>query len=1324
MMKRTRLYIGIFLLLALAGCSSERFPGCCGSTGNRDVPFSETVLFDFKTGAGAITKENPDGNLQIISSADLLTLLAAAQDTQNLGTGVVSGLVLFNGAPVQDVSLKATDSEGRLLAIRTEGRKVGNNLILPDGMVCPPDLVSFDNICIKGSIYYNSPGGVPDFSNNKGTATTGTFTIFNLPPGDVYLWASRGGRGTSRIRVFENKISVGKIQVIPIPISTVGITGSVVEARDESTLVPAATISIQGTTDPGLTTVSDASGLYTIVSIGTNGNYLMKVSKAGYWPSYHGLNTLPFQATNDVPDVTRTVSAFSNSYIEGLPKSAGNVSRNLPKPNPGLGIITGRVKGGDGTPQHCAKLTGNGAGVTNADGEDLTLRGAVVVYVDGSRDDCESKVDVEQTSTNGLFLIYNIPSDVPEVFIKYITRPRPLNAGSSEPTPVVSGGMIAPAIPGAVFVQDMINSGNGRTQELSGLMTNEHDDRIADAKISILGIQAAYTYQYSDDGGGTFTEFTDAEAVSKSAPLPGEYRIPQNADEEGRIPLIGGMTYRIRTSDGIHADTYQLVNMAGAITKQNLLISSKPRFSDPEMGEVHGNVIDQVTGKLAEKVTLKVTDLNGNPVGGGEITAPEGIFEISNVPSKNIPGGLINLSVVSGDDSGNAVVRVYPNGITFLEFSIAKVVPAQVPVSGTVKDFDGTTAVNQARLKIHGRTDLISTDGDGRYNTNLESFGRFVIKSEKTGFYDTYNFFPTSGILDGSSNLDLFSISRDPIKAIATSANVTIDPAMGMIAGTTVENSFDSRLCGGCLNDESHSAVLGFFNEDSQVDIAITNADTNTVHVFFGKETDGSDAGIFEVANRKAFADRIGPSPSAIATGNFDGNGNLDLVIANRGASSTQDGITVLLGDKNGNFTPVASPVVDNDQKPLTNSPLNAPVALAVGLFDSDTFSDVAVVNQTDVVVLLGNGNGTFRPIVQNNTVVKNSLGQNPSAIVAGDFNQDNRLDMAISNEGDNSISVFLGSTDGTFQPLSDPNTGSPIVIQGVPNPRALALLDVNSDGRLDLAAMNRSVEGTVTILIGNVSGGFDPLKDPNGRTRPPVIVGAGPSAMTIGEFNGDNRVDLAVTRDNQAFLILLGNGDGTFTVSPPLSLGLAGPPQQILLQDVDRNGLFDLIVVGSTWTEMLMGQEKPVGGIAVEARDLDGNRVGTVIYPNGASTGSTDADGRFVIFNVPPGLTVVRNTSQGAGNKVVDLYPDSVSYTKIKTLSVQPFFVSVQGVTYDPVGPPPAGVPVGGVSIHLFGMDVKTKSDPTTGNYKFDVDANSEYILRLFFDILPSPTP
>jgi hypothetical protein len=710
-----------------------------------------------------------------------------------------------------------------------------------------------------------------------------------------------------------------------------------------------------------------------------------------------------------------------------------------------------------------------------------------------------------------------------------------------------------------------------------------------------------------------------------------------------------------------------------------------------------------------------MTDLDGNPVGGGEITTSTGVFSVS-----NLPPGLINLAIASGDDSGNEVVRVYPNGITFFELMMAKVIPARVSVPGIVRGLDGLSTVGQAQLKVLGRQGLIAANGIGEYKANLESFGQFVIKAEKAGFYDTYNFFPAAGVIDASNNLDLFSISRDETNFLATDAGIPIDRANGVIAGTTVKNSLQPNPITAAIDTGSHSAVLGYFNRDSLVDIAVTVADPNPglagkVKVLFG-DSNGS------FANAKEFT--VGKGPSAIVAGNFDGNGNLDLVVANTGDNS----ITVLLGDKNGDFTSVDVPLVDDQQKPLSPPPFNGPVALAVGFFDSDNFSDIAVVDQNHVIVLLGNGNGTFHPIYQNSSIVRNAVEANPTAIVAGDFNQDNRLDMAISNASSNSISILLGSTDGTFQPLSDPNTGAPIVIQGVPNPQAMTLFDANSDGRLDLAVVSRS-QGTVTILIGNVSGGFDTLKDSNGKVLAPIDVGTNPSALTIGEFNGDNRIDLAVTREgsltdpnDQSVLPLLGNGNGTFTPSTPVSLGDLTEPRQILLEDADRNGLFDLIVVGSTKIISLMGKEDPVGGVSVEARNLEGTRVGTVVYPG--STSKTSADGRFMIFNVPPGITLVRNTGQGAGNKMIDTYPDSVSYTKIKTLAVQPFLVSVQGVTYDPVGPPPAGVPVGAVNIHLFGMDVKTKSDNTTGSYKFDVDANSEYILRLFFDLPSRATP
>jgi len=1257
-----------FLALTLAGCNSQTFPGGPGSTGTRDVPFTETYLFDFKTGAGPISRDNPDGNLQIISAADLLTLLAAAQDQQLTGLGTVSGLVLSNGSPVQDIALKVTDAEGNLLAIRMEGKRIGNNLVLPDGFICPPENISFDNICIKGSIYYNSPGGVPDFSNNKGTSVAGTYTIFNLPPGEIYLWASRGGRGNARIKVFANKISVGRLQVIPIAVSTVGVTGSVIEAKDESTAVAQATISVLGTDDPELTTVSDGNGLYSFVSIGTNGNYLVKVSKPGHWDSYHFLNTTPFQATTDIQDVTKTVSSYSNNYIAEI-ASQGGVPVDRSK-----GIITGRVTGGDGTPQHCAKLS-----IRDAAGNDLSATGAVVVYVSGSRSSCEVQSDTAQTSTNGLFFIYNVP--IGEVFVSYFTR---VTLGAGGATNSSSGGMIVPSFPGVVFVQNMTNSGTNTAHVLSGSIIDAgNSSPVSGAQLTFLGITPQ---TYSSDSAG-------------------DYNVPDDV-------LIGGRVYRAKISGAGHADTYEIFTMTNKETKQNLIISPPSTTTNPALGEIYGLLIDQVTGQTAENVTLRITDLDGDEISGGVITSSDGTFRIPNVPP-----GMVNLSVISGDDSGNATLYVYPNGVTYFEFVMTKVIPSQVAVSGTIRDLAGTS-VGGSELRAMGKSSIVTADGSGNYQGTLETAGRFVIKTEKNGYYDTYNFHPRTGVLH-SIGLDLLSISREQIGNAALTAGLAQGSANGVIVGTTVRSSFSEEISSEVLGAGPHAAVLGFFNKDFTLDIAITKPGTpGIVTILFGIE---NVAGAFGNPNTIT----VGDNPSAIATADFDGNGSADLVVANRDDST----ITILRGDKNGNFNEVASPIVDAEQQPIVPQPLSAPIALAAGFFDSDTFADIAVVNEGDnsVIVLLGNGNGTFHPIVQNASIIRNGVDHGPKAIIAGDFNQDQRMDMAISNSQSDTITVLLGSTDGTFQPLSDPNTGSPITLSAGDDPQAMALVDMNSDARLDLAVINRSAN-RLTIFIGNTSGGFDRLADANRNPVPPISVGNDPSSITVGEFNGDGRADLAITRQaDNTVLVLLGNGDGTFTLSDPIALGAPlTTPEKILLSDQDRDSLFDLVVVGSH-VGTLLGRENSTSGISIEARDMDGARVGEVRYLNGLGEVdptllATSTNGGFIIFNVPPGLVVVRAVNGGVGNNIIDSIPDAVSYTKLRAISLLPSVVSINGVTYDPVGPPPAGVPVGAVNIQVLGMDVQTQSDANSGNYSFQIDANGEYIIRLCWDLPNQP--
>jgi hypothetical protein len=243
----------------------------------------------------------------------------------------------------------------------------------------------------------------------------------------------------------------------------------------------------------------------------------------------------------------------------------------------------------------------------------------------------------------------------------------------------------------------------------------------------------------------------------------------------------------------------------------------------------------------------------------------------------------------------------------------------------------------------------------------------------------------------------------------------------------------------------------------------------------------------------------VGSEPTAVATGDFNGDGNLDLVVANFHVNT----VSVLLGKGDGTFNAAVNYNVGH-----------GPISVAVADLNGDHKLDLVVVNETDnnASVLLGNGDGTFNAQVAYPT----GVGGNPLSVVIGDFNGDGIPDLAVADFQTQQVSVLLGNGDGSFQTVKAYSTGA--------NPSSIVAADFNGDGKLDLALtstpLGSSPGNLVSLLLGNGDGTFGA----------PALFGAGylSYSSAVGDFNRDGAPDLAVANGGSNTVSLLLNVQGT----------------------------------------------------------------------------------------------------------------------------------------------------------------------------------------------------
>jgi hypothetical protein len=428
------------------------------------------------------------------------------------------------------------------------------------------------------------------------------------------------------------------------------------------------------------------------------------------------------------------------------------------------------------------------------------------------------------------------------------------------------------------------------------------------------------------------------------------------------------------------------------------------------------------------------------------------------------------------------------------------------------------------------------------------------------------------GDLNGDGRLDLVTPRSNSAEASVLLGTGDGGFAAGVVYPTGVHPSTDDpRIC------YPTSVALGDLDGDGRLDVVVANEGSGTVSVLLG-------------AGDGAFAAKVdypaGAVPVSVALGDLNGDGNLDIFAARHDA----DAVSVLLGKGDGTF-PTWAPYATDDPSSST----------ALGDLNGDGKLDVVAASRdsNEVSVLLGVGDGAFAVQVPYPAGGPRRFVQEYEFVALGDLDADGKLDLVAGSynpEAPGTVGVLLGKGDGTFWGRTD----FPVA----DGPTRVALGDLNGDGKLDIVASSRSgyygASGTVSVLLGKGDGAF--------ATNVDYAAGIQPYSVALGDLDGDGQLEIIVLdfdpTGSEVLSVLPGNGDGTFAtrVSYPSP---SGDLRSMALGDLNADGRVDVVVVGSDVVDVLLGKADGTLASLVEYRAAG-------LDPGSAALGDLDGDGQL----------------------------------------------------------------------------------------------------------------
>ena len=507
----------------------------------------------------------------------------------------------------------------------------------------------------------------------------------------------------------------------------------------------------------------------------------------------------------------------------------------------------------------------------------------------------------------------------------------------------------------------------------------------------------------------------------------------------------------------------------------------------------------------------------GFTVGGGYNAPSSGTFN----PGPN--------SIVAADVSGDGkldLVGLTPNNGVYVFLGNGDGT-FKTPVNystGTTAGCCSGLAVGD--LNSDGKLDLAISANDGIS----------ILLNAGSGTFATGVYYPSgvagSATGDGIAIGDLNGDKKPDV--VVTNENQGVIIFLNQGSGTFKESS----VINGVPMGATGNVVLADINNDKKLDIVLVDSGGD-IFTFLGKGT-----GLFSTGPAYPLQAQTNGGNYLVAVGDFNGDGTLDLLDTN-GMNTN----TVSLGRGDGSFQ--TNPIYAYSTTLLANNIVTAD-------FNGDGFPDIAQSLSGDANGKIGINLGSAHGVLGTTSQVTASTCANNLVewVATGDVNGDGKADIVATMQDatfagcqNNTVAVLIGLGTGKFKTAVYYPTGS------TAQEGEVYLVDVNGDGKLDIVTEN--ADGTISVLLNKGNGTY------NAGTLITSIAAINPSSvfLTFADFNGDGKMDIAVTTNGNisSVYVLLGNGNGTFgtpspTVTPYYPITLAAA-------DFNKDGKADLLV-------------------------------------------------------------------------------------------------------------------------------------------------------------------